>query len=200
MQTESKPVTRELMAGKYRHTSVSLRPTSKRRLKAALKILRRNGVKESESAILFRLAKMYLAAWRGRGDKSYTARRYNLERVKGGKYVRMPWYVERIVHAALWERSLHTGVSISRMLDFAIRYYLPRLLENVLPNPFSRNRRAQRNFAYWNARAERRSPMRTEIFITYSWRTDRNDRLGLIFHQETRYLTKRELFSTALRF
>jgi hypothetical protein len=102
----------------------------------------------------------------------------------------------RIVHAALWERSLHSGVSISRMLDFAIRYYLPRLIASTVANPYIRSRRAWQNFAYWNTRAEQQFPKHPEIFITYSWQTERNDNHGLIFNQKTRYLTKKELFST----
>jgi hypothetical protein len=196
MQAEPKQ-RKALVAGKYRHTSVSLRRASQRRVRAALKILRRNGIIWSESEILFRLAKMYLAAWRGFGEKSDTARRYSLKGAQHGKYVRMPWYVDRVVHAALWERSVHSGLSISRMLDFAIRYYVPRLMEYLLPNPYNRCRRAQRNFAYWHARAERRFPKRAAIFITYSWSTERNDRTGLNFHQESRYLTKEQLSGTA---
>jgi len=185
---------KQLIAGKYRHTSISLREISRRRVKAAVQILRRNGVSWSESEILQRLAKFYLSAWRGQGEKADSARRYNAESGRWS-YVRMAWYVDRVIYAALWERSTHAGQSISRMLDFAIRYYLPRLVEIALSNPYNRNKRAVSNFVYWDARCANRMPKRPERFVTYAWITTANDSRNLIFNQETRLWTSNELFA-----
>jgi len=119
---------------KYHSTSVTMRAASRRRFHAALKVLRRKGVCWSESELLRRLAKTYLRHWIGRYLKSATARRYNLT-IEGEKYVRMPWYVDQMLYAILWQRAIHSGESISRMFDFAIRHYLPRLMEEHLRSP-----------------------------------------------------------------
>lgn len=173
----------------YHHTSVSVRPGSFRRLKAALRIARRNGLDWSESELLRRLAKLYLQAWRGRGLKSASARRYNRQ-TGDQRYCRIPWYVDKILYAVLWERSVHSGESVSRMLDFAIRHYTRRLLEGALSNPYSRHPRAQRNFAYWQARQERRRNPRPDLFITYQCETRQNNLIGLAYSQKYKIIPK----------
>jgi hypothetical protein len=166
----------------YRHTSVSLRHKSARRLKAALKLVRSRGIEWSESELLHRLAKLYLQAWRGRGTLTVNARRYNHE-LRNHRYCRMAWYIDKMLYRILWQRAIHSGESISRMLDFAIQHYMPRLLEAVLTNPYSRNRSAQRNFAYWQARQERRSNKRPGVFINYQCVTRENSELVLEYTQ-----------------
>lgn len=177
----------------YHSTSISLRPASRRRFRAGLLILRRNGVSWSESELLRRLAKLYLRHWRGHGLKSATARRYN--RDQAGKYERMPWYVDKVLYSVLWERAVHSGESISRMLDFAIRHYLPRLLEEYLGSPIPGVARSERNSPYWQKRHERRPRPQREIFITYQCSTEQNDRCGLIYRQKAIILQKHELLT-----
>lgn len=173
----------------YHHTSVSVRASSFRRLKAALKVARRNGLDWSESELLRRLAKLYLQAWRGTGLKSATARRYNRV-TEAQKYRRIPWYIDRVLYAVLWERSIHSGESVSRILDFAIRHYTPRLLEGVLRNRYARHPRAQRNFFYWQARYDKRQNLRPDLFITYSCETRENSRRSLTFTQKSEITPK----------
>ncbi len=177
----------------YHHTSVTLRPTSRRRFRAGLLILKRNGILWSESELLRRLAKMYLRHWRGRGVKSATARRYN--HGQGEKYVRIPWYIDKLLYSILWERAVHSGESISRMLDFAIRHYLPRLLEEYLRSEIPGVLRSGRNTHYWKMRFERRCKPQAEIFITYQCSTEKNDNSGLIYRQEALVLRKHEVFN-----
>lgn len=172
----------DISSQQYRHTSVSLRPKSARRLKFALRLVRSRGVEWSESELLRRLAKLYLQAWRGRGTVTVSARRYNHE-VRNQKYCRMAWYIDKMLYRILWQRAIHSGESISRMLDFAIRHYLSRLLEAVLANPYSRNARAQRNFAYWQARHGRRFNNRPGVFINYQCVTRENSKLVLEYTQ-----------------
>lgn len=171
-----------LCSREYRHTSISLRQKSARRLRAGLLLVRRRGIEWSESEMLRRLAKLYLQSWRGRGELAETARRYNHE-LRDHRYCRMAWYIDKILYRILWERATHSGESVSRMLDFAIRHYLPRLLETVLTNPFSRNRRAQRDFAYWRARYARRPIKRPGCFINYQSQTIENSISGLQYVQ-----------------
>jgi hypothetical protein len=177
----------------YRYTSVTIRSKSKRRFRAGLLILRRNGILWSESELLRRLAKMYLRHWRGRGPKSATARRYNCQ--VQAKYVRIPWYIDKLLFAILWERAIHSGESISRMLDFAIRHYLPRLLEEYLSTPVPGVLRSERNARYWLQRNVSRRNPQAEIFITYQCKTEKNDRTGLVYRQEYKILSKKELFT-----
>ncbi|MFZ5628835.1 MAG: hypothetical protein ACOY5B_06875 [Spirochaetota bacterium] len=136
---------------------------------------------------------MYLRHWRGRGAKSATARRYN--RVAEGGYVRMPWYIDKILYATLWERAVHSGESISRMLDFAIRHYLTRLLEEYLCGSIPGIRRSERNSPYWQRRYAIRHKPQTELFITYQCSTEKNDGKGLIFRQAASFFSKSELFT-----
>lgn len=178
---------------KYRWTSVTLREASRRRFQAALRILRRNGVEWSESELLRRLAKTYLRHWRGRGVSAVTGRRYNVS-IRGEKYVRMAWYIDQMLSAILSERALHSGESISRMLDFAIRHYLPRLIEEILRAPMPGCTRAARNQAYWLSRYLRRHKPQSEIFITYQSHTHENSPKGLKYTLEYQILTKSELF------
>lgn len=176
----------------YIHTSITLRSGSKRRFLAGLMILRRNGVLWSESELLHRLAKMYLRHWRGRGAASAQARRYN--RFSKRVFERVAWYIDRKLHFILWQRATHSGVSISRMLDFAIRFYLPRLLEEYLQSPIDRVHRSMRNAPYWGTRNSCRHNPQREIFITYQRITEKNDERGLILRQEYHIWQKHELF------
>lgn len=177
----------------YHSTSISLRPASKRRLTAARKILLRNGITWSESELLRRLAKVYLRHWRGNQLKSATARRYNRS-IKGKKYVRVAWYADRMLYAVLWQRAIHSGESISRMLDFSIRMFLPRLLEECLRSPMPGCARASRNSNYWERRFRRRPKPQLEIFITYQCKTEINGPTGLRYWQEYEILRKNQLF------
>ncbi len=167
----------------YRSTSVTIRATSRRKLCAALKILRRNGVFWSESELLRRLAKIYLRHWRGTGLKSAAARRYNIGKT-GVAYVRVAWYVDKVLHAILWQRAMHSGESISRMLDFAIRHYLPRLMEESLRSPMPGCARAARNHAYWESRFQCRFNPQPDLFITYQCQTEQNSPAGLSYRQD----------------
>jgi hypothetical protein len=184
------------MTRRYLNTSISLRKSSHRRFLAGLKILRRNGVLWSESELLHELAKVYLRHWRGRKGKAERTRRYN--RCRGRKNIRISWYMDTRLYLVLWSRAIHSGESVSRMLDFAITYFLPRLLEECLRGAIPGHRRSERNAPYWQARYERRHKRQLEIFVNYRCVTTKND--GRILHYRQRYqiLTKRELFARSI--
>jgi hypothetical protein len=174
---------------KSHYTSISLLESSARRIKAALCILERNGVICSQSELLRLLAKMYLQSWRGEGDRLPVLRRYNARR-KRAEYVIMPWYIDQVLRAALWQRSLHTGISVSRMLDFAVRIYLPRLVESMLCRPVPGCGRAARNSGYWNKRLQARRIQKPDLFISYSHETLINRRGNLNFADEVKIIPK----------
>ncbi len=174
----------------YHYSSVSLRKSSYRRARAALKILRRNGIHHSESELFRRLMKLYLQQWRGNSEKSASARRYNAE---GSKYVIRPWYVNKVLYSLMWQRAIHSGESVSRMLDFAVRNYLPRLLENLLCVPMPRCYRAARNAPFWEKRHNRRKRKSQEGFINYSCRTTQNHNAHICYAQESTFFPKNRL-------
>jgi hypothetical protein len=179
-------------AQKYYLTSITLRKQSKRRLKAALKILSRNGIVWSESELLRRLAKMYLGAWRGKKEKPTCLRRYNVS-FKGKRYVRVSWYIQEVLHAILTERSDHSRESVSRMMDFAIRVYTPQLLEEVLREPPAKHCRGMKNARYWQLRWERRKKSLPQIFITYECKTWEHSTRGLRYEQSYTIIPQQQL-------
>lgn len=171
-------------------TSVSLPRASYRRLTAARKIFARNGLFYSDQELYRRLIKHYLKNWRGRGRKSNQSRRYN---TNGKVYEIHALYINQVLYAAAWQRSLHSGESVSRMLDVAIRIYLPRLLEELLCQDFQLMPSFS-NSMYWRERYARRSRQYPDFFINYDCITEINDATELKYIQNMRIISKPELF------
>jgi hypothetical protein len=167
-------------------TSVSLPSASYRRLCAARTIFARNAIFYSEQEIYRRLFKEFLKNWRGRGRKTNGLRRYNTD---GKDYGVHPLYINQVLHAALWQRALHSGESLSRMLDMAIRVYLPRLLESLLRSPRP-GMALIRNTRYWAARYGRRKGQYPDFFINYRCDTENNDQNGLEYSQNMQIISK----------
>lgn len=170
-------------------TSVSLPHLSYRRMQAARKIFGRHGIFYSEQEIYRRLFKFFLRNWRGRGLKTNALRRYNAD---GKEYTIRPLYINQVLYAALWQRALHSGESVSRMLDLAIRVYLPRLLESLLGQS-DVSRRPDKKNAYWAIRYRLRKSRYTDFFINYACRTQKNDSAVLEYSQSTEIISKEQL-------
>jgi hypothetical protein len=170
-------------------TSISLPHISYRRLSTARKIFARNGIVYSDQEIYRRLFKHYLKNWRGHGLKTNGLRRYNAD---GKAYEIHPLYINQVLYAALWQRALHSGESVSRMLDVAIRVYLPRLLEELLRDS-GPGMKVGRNAAYWDFRYRRRLRQYPDFFINYRCKTERNDSGGLEYLQSARILFQEDL-------
>lgn len=174
---------------RFHRTSLSLRPRIYRKARAALLILRRNGVVWSESELFSRIAKVYLQRWRGNGLKSATSRRYNA-RISSQAYVVRPWCVDQMLYASLWERTVHSGQSVSRLVDFALRNFLRSFLESILRTPMPRHARAQRNAEYWRARYAQRRRTFPDLFINYSCVTRENAKGNLEYVQRIEIIPK----------
>jgi hypothetical protein len=174
----------------YHHSSVSLRKSAYRRARAGLWILRRNGIHYSESELFQRLMKLYLQKWRGKCGKSASARRYN---VKGPDYVIRPWYVSKALYSLVWQRAIHSGESVSRMLDFAVRYYLPQLLESLLRVPMPCCSRSNQNAPYWERKYSARKHKTAVGFINYSCETLENQNERIRYVQESTFFPKNHL-------
>ena len=166
------------------HTSVTLRKRSIRRVKATIHVLSRHGLDFSEQRIFLWLLKSYLNQ-RGRlGKKPACLRRYNTD---GHEYKIRPLYINQVLHAAVTQRAMHAGESVSRILDFAIRVYLPRLLEEVLTG--SRPLRCAGDKKYWQDRYARRRNT-TPVFISYRCSTEIHAEKGLHWLQKTEIIPK----------
>ncbi|MFZ5628493.1 MAG: hypothetical protein ACOY5B_05150 [Spirochaetota bacterium] len=136
-----------------------------------------------------RLAKEYLQRWRGNGLKSGTSRRYNA-RIPSQVYTVRPWYVDQVLYASLWERTVHSGQSVSRVIDFALRNYLGSFLEGILRTPMPRCTRALRNAPYWEGRYARRRRKFPDLFINYSCATRENASGNLEYVQRIEIIPK----------
>lgn len=134
--------------------------------------------------------KLYLQQWRGVSEKSASTRRYNSERFE---YVIRPWYVNKVLYSAMWQRAIHSGESVSRMLDFAVRNYLPRLLEDLLRIPMPGCHRAVRNAPFWTKRYDNRKHKSPEGFINYSCKTTENQKTNICYVQQSTFFPKSNL-------
>lgn len=167
-------------------TSVTLRKSTVRRLNAMRRLLKRNGISFSESRLFEELLRLYLRHWRGTGKKPAWLRRYNLD----GKHYRIrPLYINRVLHAAATQRAMHTGESLSRMLDLAIRIYARRFLESVLgshgrvPEPIRR---------IWHSRYLSRR-LREPFFISYKGATPENQGASLAWSSRAEFIPRKGL-------
>lgn len=170
----------------YYHTSVTLRARSVRRVRAVRKLLSRAGIEFSESRVFDELLRLYLRLWRGNGPKPATLRRYNTD---GHAYRIRPFYINRVLHAVAAQRAMHSGESLSRMLDFAIRRYSQRLLEDSMSSSrflslADRNR--------WSERYRLRRH-REAFFISYVCKTQTNLAASLMLHQQSSLILKKGL-------
>ncbi len=175
----------------YYHTSVTLRARSVRRVRAVRKLLLRAGIEFSESRVMDELLRLYLRLWRGHGAKPATLRRYNVD---GHAYKIRPFYLNRVLHAAATQRAMHSGESLSRMLDFAIRFYSRRLVEGFLSSsrfltPSQRD--------YWGGRYRRRRH-REAYFISYACKTEKNHEADLCWSQQSRLIPKKGLSASEI--
>ena len=176
----------QINALQYYHTSVTLRARSVTRVRAVRKLLSRAGIEFSESRVMDELLRLYLRLWRGHGVKPATLRRYNID---GQGYQVRPFYINRVLHAAVTHRAMHSGESLSRILDFAIRNYARRLLEGFLR---SGQRLSLQQRIHWGTRYSRRRH-REEFFISYKCRTDENRFANLCWHQQCSTIMKKGL-------
>ncbi len=163
---------------------MTLRKDSIRRVKAAILILSRHHFDFSEQRIFSWLLKFYLTQWRGHGKKPACLRRYNMD---GHEYKIRPLYINQVLHAAVTQRAMHSGESVSRILDFAIRVYLPRLLEEILTG--SLPLRCVGDKQYWQNRHSHRLNT-TPVFISYQSSTEVNTETGLHWLQKTEIIPK----------
>ncbi|MBV6493060.1 MAG: hypothetical protein LDLANPLL_01075 [Turneriella sp.] len=175
----------KITAIEFHKSSVSLSKLARRRIKICQQILLRHGIFLTDGEVYERILKLYLNNWAGHGKKSATARRYNKE---GKGYKICSLYINKILYSAVWERAIHSGESVSRILDVAIRVYMARMLEMLLSrrvSPFQR----ERNIRYWGMRLARRTKQYPDFFLSYECRTETNNFCTLKYQQITELIS-----------
>lgn len=160
-----------------------IREISFRRLKAACHILKRNKRYISENYIICELLNEYLKIWRGKPTATKRSRRYNL---LGKTYIRRAIYLKCELYRAAWLRGSHSGESISRMIDFSIRYFLPRLMTRLLvvsPKSACETRISE----YWRRRWYCGKKARPPFFLNYEEHGSPTENRGLIWCQTLKF-------------
>lgn len=123
--------------------------------------------------------RMALKFWRGRGVVAGRSKRYN-HRV--GPYEIMPFYTTEALRKVSANRCHHSGISLSRLMDFAINHYLQRVMEYWLRfEYFDRDREDVR---IWRAKYARRLN-REDFVISYVSHTRKNDGKTLEYFEKT---------------
>lgn len=163
----------------HHKTSVSLPTSAYRLMRAGRTTFFRNGIRYSEQEMYRQLFKYFLKNWRGRGS-SKGPRRYNA----GGKSYEIHHYINEVLYSALWQRAIHSGESISRMLQCGDPYLFARILEELLRSP------QLRNSHYWATRYNRRPNQYPDFFINYQCRTANNNQYGLDYRQTIQIISK----------
>lgn len=132
-----------------------------------------------------------LKLWRGHKDIAARNKKYN-KRI--GPYEIVPFYTTESLRSVAWARCHHSGIALSRLMDFAIANYLPRVLEYWLR--FDYAGRDKQAADIWRAKyAMRRN--RDDFVISYRGRTEKNDGILLFYVERTEILPWPPPLSTA---
>lgn len=165
-----------------RLTSLSMRSSLRKRLKAGVVLLNQRGVSFSEQRVMRECLRFALKFWRGRKHIATRNRKYN-KRI--GPYEIVPFYTTEALRRVAHARCHHSGVSLSRMMDFAVTTYLPRVLEYWLR--FEYRDRDLADAARWCEKYERRLH-RSDFIISYDACTENNDGIVLKYTEKSEIL------------
>jgi len=165
-----------------RRTSVSLRTANRKSLQKAAVSLQEQGIPFSEQRLMRECLRIALRFWRGRKEIARRNRRYNKCE---GPYEIAPFYTSEALRSVAWTRCHHSGISLSRLMDFAITRYLPRVMEYWLR--FEYRGRDKADAAIWRQRyAQRRN--RDDFVISYHAYTRINDGIILDYGEKSEIL------------
>lgn len=152
-----------------RYTSLTMRSTLRRQLRDADTMLKESGVHLSEQRLMRECLRLALKFWRGRKHIAGRNRKYN-KRI--GPYEIVPFYTTEALRRVAHARCHHSGVSLSRLMDFAVANYLPRVIEYWLR--FEYRNRDKSDAAAWREKYERRlNP--SDFIISYEACTEKNN-------------------------
>lgn len=109
--------------------------------------------------------RLALKFWRGDGGIAACNRRYN---GRIGPYEIVPFCSTEALRRVCWARCHHAGVSVSRLMDFAVSCYLDRVIEDWMSVDFYW--RDKEDAKIWRALYHRRNN-RSDFIISYESRT-----------------------------
>jgi hypothetical protein len=152
-----------------RMTSVTIRKITQTRLKEAVVRLNRHGYAFSEQNLMRECLRLALKLWRGHRDIAARNKRYNAH---PGPFVIVPFRTTEALRCISFARCHHAGISLSRLMDFALSIYLARVMEKWMSEGFSAQ--SESNLVHWQARyAKRRN--RAPFLISYHSSTVENN-------------------------
>lgn len=136
----------------------------------------------SEQRLMRECFRIALKFWRGHRGIAARNKKYN-QRV--GPYEIVPFYSTEALRGAAWTRCHHSGISLSRLMDFAIANYLPRVLEYWLR--FDYHWRDKQDTETWKTKYNLRRNG-DDFIISYYAHTERNDGRSLFYEERTEIL------------
>lgn len=165
-----------------RRTSVTLRTSTRHLLQAALSLLSTRGIRYSEQRLIRECLRIALKLWRGRSNIARRGKKYNARSVP---YEIVPFYSTEALRSACWLRCHHSGISLSRLMDFAIGCYLKRVTEGWLMRRY--HWRDEADVRIWKTLYRKRLH-RSGFVISYSAHTLKNDGRVLEFTEKSEIL------------
>lgn len=160
-----------------RHTSVTMRVSTHAALKQGVRILAERKIEFSEQQLMRECLRIAIRLWRGRRQIAGRNKKYNR---CTGPYEIVPFYTTEALRRAAWARCHHSGIALSRLMDFAISHYLQRVLEYWLR--FDYRWRDHSDVKFWRAKYARRRHV-SDFVISYETVTEKNDGILLDFRE-----------------
>ncbi len=164
-----------------RYTSVTIRKNIRLSLRKAVSTLGQHDLRFSEQRLMRECLRLALRLWRGRKEKARRNRRYNR---KSGVYEIVPFYTTEALRSVAWLRCHHSGISLSRLMDFAVRHYLERVVERWLSIDYEG--RSPDDVEFWKSKYEKRRVI-ANFIISYDNLTPRNDATVLAFEEKLEF-------------
>lgn len=162
-----------------RVTSVTIRIKQHMQLRQAADQLKRSGVVFSEQRLMRECLRLALRLWRGRKAIARRNLRYNQ---RSGPYRIVPFYNSEALRAVARLRCHHSGVSLSRLMDFAIACYLSRVVEYWLRIEYRHRDLADARL--WQEKYKTRIH-HSGFIISYQTQTVKNDGRVLDFSEKS---------------
>lgn len=159
-----------------------MRSALRRRLRTGVAMLNGRGINLSEQRLIRECLRLALKFWRGRKHIAARNRKYNK---RLGPYEIVPFYTTEALRRVAHARCHHSGISLSRLVDFSIANYLSRVIEYWLR--FEYRHRDMADAAAWSEKYERRLH-RSDFIISYDARTENNDGVLLNYTEKSEIL------------
>jgi hypothetical protein len=134
------------------------------------------GVNFSEQRLMRECIRIALKLWRGHGTIARRNIKYNS---RNGPYEIVPFYTSEALRSVARARCHYAGMSLSRLMDFAISCYLQRVVEYWI-----RFSHTGVEAKAWREKYELRRH-RSDFIITYEASVLRNDNQVLNFSEKT---------------